>query len=142
MWLTAAAISAGVGPTNDSGTFSSVVPDGVALVTLRIRRRDGRTVSVTAPVWGNIYAVHVADAGNNAPMAITWRSPQGNAIKTVTRPSAAALARYCRRHIACAALAMGGVAASSSGGGGGGFSEASSSSSSTSAAPASGSGAG
>ena len=55
--VTPLGIQHGIPPTENRGTFSSVVPDGVASVTVRYRTASGREVSLTVRVSGNMYAV-------------------------------------------------------------------------------------
>jgi hypothetical protein len=116
---TAATIEHGsAGTSDDQGTFSGLVPDGVASVTLRFPSSHGRAAhSVTAAVIGNIFAVHVGvEAHTGRPPdqpAVIWRSAQGRVLKTIPVPSAAAAARYCRQHpIPC--IAVTGISESSS----------------------------
>lgn len=106
---TVAQIRSGTSPDDQQGTFSAVVPDGVATVTLQFPSARGRPArSVTATVHGNVYAVRVAGESSGrpttSPVAI-WRSAQGRVIRTVTQPSPAAAAKLCREHpVECATL--------------------------------------
>jgi hypothetical protein len=107
--MTVAQIQHGTSPDDQEGTFSAVVPDGVATVTLRFPSAHGHPAhSVTATVHGNVYAVRVAGEGSGAPTAppvAIWRSAQGHVIRTVTQPSPAAEAKLCREHpVECLAV--------------------------------------
>jgi hypothetical protein len=112
--VTTAAIRAGVAPSNDQGTFSGVVPDGVASVTLRFPAAGGRAAdAVTATVTGNMYAVHVTGMSDAPPTEPTmiWRSADRRVLKTIP----VATARYCRQHpLPCLAVAGSGVSEASS----------------------------
>jgi hypothetical protein len=130
---TVAQIQHGTSPDDQDGTFSAVVPDGVATVTLRFPSAQGRPArSVTATVHGNVYAVRVAGESSGASTAtpvVIWRSAQGHVIRTVTPPSHAAVAKLCREHpFQCLALSE----SSSSGQ----YSASSSSASATTTTPA------
>jgi hypothetical protein len=103
--LTVAAIKHGVPVSNDQGTYSGVVPDGVASVTLRVPASAGRPAhDVTTAVVNNTFAVHVAGARSTAlPSRVIWRSASGRTIKTISDPSPQGLAKYCAAHpTACA----------------------------------------
>jgi hypothetical protein len=135
---TVAQIQHGIAPDDDQGTFSAVVPDGVATVTLRFPAARGHAArSVTADVHGNVYAVRIAGespAGRQAlsPVAI-WRSAQGTVIRTVTQPSPAAAAKFCREHpVQCLQLSLSQSSGQSS------ASSSSSSASATATTPAKG----
>jgi hypothetical protein len=135
---TVAQIQHGIAPDDDQGTFSAVVPDGVATVTLRFPATGGHPArSVTAGVHGNVYAVRIAGespAGRQAasPVAI-WRSAQGTVIRTVTQPSPAATAKFCREHpVQCLKLSLSRSSGQSS------ASSSSSSASATATTPAKG----
>jgi hypothetical protein len=130
--LTVAALRRGVSPTNAQGTFSGIVPDGVASVTVRFPATGGRpALSATAAVTGNVYAVRIpqlAGAGFVEP-TVVWRSAAGRVIKTVVPLSRAAAERLCRASpVACLSLSE---AVS-----GGGYAESSSSSSASGTTPA------
>jgi hypothetical protein len=132
---TVAQIQHGTSPDDQEGTFSAVVPDGVATVTLQFPSAHGHPAhSVTATVHGNVYAVRVAGEGSGAPAAppvAIWRSAQGHVIRTVTQPSPAAEAKLCRQHpVECLA-----VSRSSSSTGSSGSSSSSSSASATTTTP-------
>lgn len=102
----AAQIDAGIAPSDVNGTFTGVVPDGVATVTIVWRGAHGVQRSATASALSNLYAVR-AGRGYAAAIKVTWRSAQGQIIKTISPPSARALARYCGLHpAACVAGAM------------------------------------
>lgn len=114
--ITAAEIKAGMSPSNDQGVFSGIVPDGVAKVTLSFPAADGRPPrSVTGPVLGNVYAIHVPGAPQNPPQpAVTWRSPNGHVIKTIPAPTAAMQRAACQKQpITCALIQDGGMSESS-----------------------------
>lgn len=97
--LTALGIQHGIAPTENRGTFSSVVPDGVASVTVRYRTARGREVSLTGRVSGNMYAVHgPQDFGSSPLVTVVWRSATGTVVKTIKQPSPAILAQECERH--------------------------------------------
>lgn len=97
--VTAAGIEHGIPPTENRGTFSSVVPDGVASVTLRYRNAGGRETSVSGPVSGNMYALRTAGGfGSDAAVTVTWRSAQGTVIKTIKQLAPEILAQYCGHH--------------------------------------------
>jgi hypothetical protein len=134
---TPAEIRNGTFPDDDNGTFSGVVPDGVASVTLSLPAAAGRAArSVSATVHGNVYAVHVGAWRTAEPRSatVTWRAADGRLLKTYSIPARLTLKILCRRRPdAClsAALVLGGTAGSS----GGGSSSSSSSSSATTASP-------
>ncbi|MFZ1996331.1 MAG: hypothetical protein WAU75_19625, partial [Solirubrobacteraceae bacterium] len=134
---TVAQIQHGISPDDQGGTFSAVVPDGVATVTLRFPSAQGRPArSVTATVHGNVYAVRVAGESSGASTAtpvVIWRSARGQVIRTVTQPSHAAVAKLCREHpLQCLALSE----SSSSGQYSASSSSSSSSASATATTPA------
>lgn len=93
------------GPNLD--TFSGVVPDGVATVTL-IFPAPGR--AVTTRVTGNVYAVRVnfyARHGSrpSPSPAVIWRSADGRVLKRVSTSNAATRARICKQQpVACLLL--------------------------------------
>ena len=76
-----AAIQHGGLPTDDNGTFTAIIPDGVATVTLRFAAVQGRrAVSVTGIVHGNVLAVRGPRLafGSSGPRAtVIWRSARG-----------------------------------------------------------------
>ena len=123
-------------PDDDNGTFSGVVPDGVASVTLSVPAAAGRPArSVSATVHGNLYAVHVGAWRTVEPTAptITWRAADGHVLKTYSAPAQITVKTLCREHPdAClsAVLVAGGTSTSS-----GGSSESSSSSATTASQP-------
>jgi hypothetical protein len=127
---TAAEIARG-GPSleEDSGTYSGIVADGVASVTLRFPASGARPAqSSTGSVVGNVLVVRAPrPAGGMHPQpAIVLRSAGGRIIRTIPTPSGRATARFCRLHpIQC--LAIGGLTES-------GASSSSSSSSTTATA--------
>ena len=99
--ITAAEIRQGAPPSYGQGTFSSLVPNGVATVTLSFRAA-GRVPahSVTAPVSGNVYAVHDPHrpAVSMLPAVVVWRASDGHrpeADRGPERPSCRPTA--CRR---------------------------------------------
>lgn len=141
---TAAAIMAGVvtggsfgisgqigGYQTESGTIDSLVPDGVASVTLQYRRRAARTLPVTNnfflltvaariklpkarhPPAGLPFPATVAPPfpsesgplGAIAPIEIVWRNAQGAAIKTIRQPAYCAALRGTARPACFRALA-------------------------------------
>jgi hypothetical protein len=131
----------GTFPGDDNGTFSGIVPDGVASVTLSLPATAGRAArSVTATVHGNVYAVH-AGAGRTAEpgsATITWRAADARVLKTYSVPAQLTLKTLCREHPdAClsAALVLGGTTSSAGGSSASSSSSSSSSSSATTASP-------
>lgn len=119
--MTAAAIKRGVPPSFGQGTYSSIVPDGVATVTLGFRAA-GRVPahSLTAPVSGNVYVVHDPHRPDVSmlPATVTWRASDGHVVKRIAAPSAKAVANACRREpVAClmAETAVGSSSSSQSG---------------------------
>jgi hypothetical protein len=103
--ITAAQIKRGIAPADDQGTFSGVVPDGVASVTLSFTASSGNTArTVTATVTNNVYAVHVPGIPGELPSAprMAWRSTQGIVLKRISPPSVTAA---CGQHpVACLAV--------------------------------------
>jgi hypothetical protein len=112
--LTVAAIKHGVPVSNDQGTYSGVVPDGVATVTLRVPASAGRAAhDVTTAVVNNMFSVHPAGSHPAVePSRVIWRSASGRIVKTIADPSPEGLAKYCAAHPA--ACAPGSSASSSS----------------------------
>lgn len=137
--LTAAEIrDHGSGLSDDSGTVSELLPDGVATVTLRFPAARGRSAySVTGRVFGNLMAVrapHMFGGSADQPTAV-WRAADGRILKTITPPTPTQVQAYCRQHEALCAttmLATSGSASSS----GGALSASSSSATSTTASAA------
>ncbi len=94
----------GSGQDPRAGTFSAVVPDRVASVTLDYRAARFATppgeppptgtstapyppMSVTVKPVANVLAIHVErDAMNASPHQMVWRSASGTIIKTITEP--------------------------------------------------------
>jgi hypothetical protein len=105
--ITAKGIEEGFATENGpAGTFSGVVPDGVATVTLIFPAAGQHPMhAVTSRVEGNVYAVHVPlNLLRGAPPSPTviWRSPEGRVLKRFSTSPAATLARVCRLSpIAC-----------------------------------------
>ncbi len=116
----ASQIQAGEQPSNDNGTFSGVVPDGVASVTLRFPAVNGlHAESVTASVHGNMYAVRAphafSGAGGPTEPTMLWRSPQGVVLRTIAPPRPGAARQYCAADpIPCLLISGGGSSESSS----------------------------
>jgi hypothetical protein len=116
-------IQHGVFPEDDDGTFSGLVPDGVASVTLSFPAAPGRRArSVSATVHDNVYA---AATGLAMPLrrgspTIIWHASDGRVLRTYSVSSPTTFRQLCREHPeACidAVLAEGsgqGVSASSS----------------------------
>jgi hypothetical protein len=99
----ASEIQAGKQPSDDNGTFSGVVPDGVASITLRFPAvRGEHFASVTAPVHGNMYAVRAprgfSGAGGPTEPTMLWRSAQGAVVRTIAPPPPGAAKQYCAAH--------------------------------------------
>lgn len=123
---TAAAINAGLDTSGgfgisggsaqyetEYGTINGLVPDGVASVTLRYRRRADRTLAVTnnffvltvhrrikrlavhhtpqgvpvPPVVPSPFPTPSGAIGAIAPIEIAWRDAQGSVIKTIRQPA-------------------------------------------------------
>jgi hypothetical protein len=101
------------------GTFSGVVPDGVAKVTLvlpAIGRQPAH--AVTTRVEGNVYAVHVSGrSGSQVSPTVIWRSAQGRVLKRRSTSDAANRAYICRQSPG-ACLLVQALLRSSSGSGG------------------------
>jgi hypothetical protein len=95
----------GTGLQENGATFSGVVPDGVASVTLRFPASAGHpATSVTGPVTSNVFAVpsgRQADGARDEPTVI-WRARDGQVLRTITQPSAGTA---CRKHpVECLAI--------------------------------------
>jgi hypothetical protein len=115
--ITAAQIEENEPPDDENGVFVSVVPDGVASVTLTFPASRGRPAhSLTGRVRGNVYAIRAT--GPAQPLvepAITWRSADGRVLKTIPMPTTAMERAACRSDpIPCALIQDGGVTESSS----------------------------
>lgn len=112
--ITAAQVKRGTSPADDQGTFSGLVPNGVASVTLSFTASSGTTArTVTATVTNNVYAVHVPGIPGELPSAprMTWRTAHGSVLKQISPPPVTA---DCKRQpVACLAV-EGGVTESGS----------------------------
>jgi hypothetical protein len=101
--ISAAEIRQGVPPSEGQGTLSSLVPDGVATVTLSFRataRAPAR--SVTTRVTGNVYAAADPDRSGVSPSGVTWRAGDGRVLKQISAPRSQTVATACRRvPVAC-----------------------------------------
>jgi hypothetical protein len=99
--VTADEIRYGLFPSDDNGTFSGPVPDGVASVTLSLAAAAGRHAgSVTGTVHGNFYAI---DAGGSEPLrpgspTVTRRAADGRVLRRYTEPGPRSAAQVCREH--------------------------------------------
>jgi hypothetical protein len=85
-------IRMGLPPSDDNGTFSGIVPDGVATVTVHFAATAGHpAISATAKVTGNMYAVRIPELANGTmeQPTMTWRSPTG-LVRGPARATAAA----------------------------------------------------
>ncbi len=115
------AIKEGLPVQEDQGTYSGVVPDGVATVTLSSPAAGGKPAhAVTVSVIGNVYSAHLSTRFRSPPTpTVTWRSAQGRVLKRISPPNAAARASACKRDpLACLAVqgaAVGTSSVSSSG---------------------------
>jgi len=110
------AIKEGQAGQENQGTYSGVVPDGVATVTLSFPAARGRPArAVTASVNSNVYSVHVSTPSVSPPTpTVIWRSSQGRVLKRISAPNAAARASACKRHpLACLAVQSAAVETSS-----------------------------
>lgn len=98
--ITAAEIKRGVPASYGQGTFSGIVPDGVASVTLRFRTAPGSPAhSVTGAVRGNVYAVHLANAPSVPVIpTVIWRSADGHVLKVVPAPRPQTVTSACRHN--------------------------------------------
>jgi len=105
--ITSKGIEAGFATENSLGTpldtFSGIVPDGVAAVTLLFPGR-APPHAVTTRVEGNVYAVHFSlDAvplSRSSPSpspTVIWRSPQGRVLKRMSTSPAAERAYICKQ---------------------------------------------
>jgi hypothetical protein len=102
--ITPKAIREGQAGQDDQGTFSGVVPDGVAAVTLNVPASGGHPAhSVTASVNGNVFAARAgSSAASLAPKTVIWRSAEGRVLKRISPPTAAGGASACARYpLAC-----------------------------------------
>jgi hypothetical protein len=139
--ISAAQIRAGMPAADDNGTFSGVVPDGVAAVTLTFAASSGHAGrTVTTRVIDNVYAVHVPGVAAQAQPGETWHSVQDTVIKRLAPPSPRTASAACRHEAATCLLAeISSVQSTGAQYSGSGvqYSESSSSSSSTTAASAS-----
>jgi hypothetical protein len=115
--MTAAEIKEGVPPSYGQGTYSSIVPSGVATVTLSFRAR-GRVPahSVTASVTGNVYVVHDPHlaAVSVLPAVVVWRASNGRVLKRISAPTAQSATNACRRQPVACLIAQTAVGTSSS----------------------------
>jgi len=96
-------------PSGDNGSYSGVVPDGVASVTLRFPATASRAATMaTGTVQGNLFVVRApgTQASPSALPTVTWRAANGRVLKRLVPPSAAALKKLClNRPEACAPYA-------------------------------------
>jgi hypothetical protein len=91
------------------GTFSGVVPDGVATVTLdlpAIGRQPAH--AVTTRVEGNVYVVHASGLSHSqVSPTVIWRSPDGRVLKRMSTSPAANRAYVCKRSpVACLLVSL------------------------------------
>lgn len=128
---TLAQIRRGTGGLQESEyTYTDVVPDGVATVSLRFAAHDGRAAqTVSSPVVGNLFVASApgphALPGAAQPSVVEWRAADGRVLHRFLAPTS--LAATCRHRLAaCLALYGSGVEEQAS----------SSSSTTASAAPA------
>src|SRR6185437_14749925 len=88
-------------PSDDNGTFSAVVPDGVATVTITFRATASHAArSVTGVVHNNMYVVRAPGIPlqvANEP-TVVWRAANGTELKHFTPPSPRALKKLCLNH--------------------------------------------
>jgi hypothetical protein len=85
--------SGGTGADPGRTTFTGVLPDGVASVTLHypagklggFSHRSGPAITVTAPVVNNVVVVTVERAGGQATHSVTttWRAANGSVVKVI-----------------------------------------------------------
>lgn len=113
------AIQHGGVPGDDNGTYSGVVPDGVASVTLRFPPSTHRAASsVTGTVHNNVYVVRAAAAVPGklpAVPTVIWHAADGQVLKTIRQPAAESIQRFCHDHPeSCAAMVLAESASSSS----------------------------
>jgi hypothetical protein len=107
---------------DNNGTYSGVVPDGVKSVMLSFPAAGGHPArSVTTPVTGNVYAVHVGGSSTLAyrlaylhPPTVIWRSARGRVLKRIAPPTAEIRAAECKRYPVACLLAAGAYVSSSS----------------------------
>jgi hypothetical protein len=88
-------------PSDDGGSYSGVVPDGVASVTLSFPATASRAAStVTGAVRSNLFAVRGPGIPfkATAPPTVTWREADGTVLKRLTPPNPAALKKLCLNH--------------------------------------------
>jgi hypothetical protein len=72
---------------SNGSTFSGVVPDGVATVTVRYPASNGAApLTFTSEVVGNVFAVRIPGLtlGGGPPPTVIWRSASGQTIKTIS----------------------------------------------------------
>lgn len=88
-------------PSDDGGSYSGVVPDGVASVTLSFPATASHAAtSVTGAVRDNLFVVR----GPRTPTTVisvptvTWRAADGRVLKRLTPPSPASLKTLCLNH--------------------------------------------
>ncbi len=108
--FSATQIAAGVEPSDNNGTFNGIVPDGVAMVTVFWQAAHAGERSATTSVVGNMYALRAGRTNGFDAVAlkVIWRSAQGQVMKTISPPSARAVAQYCSQHPArCDAVSTG-----------------------------------
>jgi hypothetical protein len=81
------------------GTFSGVVPDGVATVTLALPAIGRQPAhAVTTRVEGNVYAVRVSGLSRSqVSPTVIWRSPEGRVLKRMSTSDAANRAFICKQ---------------------------------------------
>lgn len=88
-------------PSDAGGSYSGVVPDGVASVTISFPATASHAArSVTGAVRGNLFVVR----GPKAPLKMTtaptvvWRAADGKVLKRLVPPSPASLKKLCLNH--------------------------------------------
>jgi len=102
--MTVSQIRAGTLPEEDNGTFSGLVPDGVASVTLRFAASAGHAPrTATVRVHDNGYRVHVAGLPLTRASfpTVTWRDASGKVLRTYSEPPMAnpsSLKQLCAKH--------------------------------------------
>lgn len=102
-------------PGTNLDTFTGVVPDGVATVTLIF---PPPAHAVTTRVEGNVYAVHASihvsiPSRSRLSPTVIWRSPEGRVLKRISPSNPATRARLCRQHpVACLLIQVATVAPS------------------------------
>jgi len=85
--VTAAQAEQGGLQQSNGSTFSGVVPDGVATVTVHYPSNKGAAaLTITSRVVGNVYAVRIPGLtpGGGPPPTIIWRSASGQVIRTIS----------------------------------------------------------